>query len=95
MSAQRVMYVASWSRSGSTLLDLMLGQIPGFVSVGELRFLWERGVREGQLCGCGAPVPKCPFWSRVLEEVFGTGLVRTTGDVFFQGEVFAGLSFRF
>ena len=72
MSAQQVLYVASWSRSGSTLLDLMLGQLPGFVSVGELRFLWQRGIHEGQLCGCGAPVPKCPYWNRVLEEVFGT-----------------------
>ena len=71
MNPQPVVYVASWSRSGSTLLDLMLGQIPGFVSVGEIRFLWERGLRDRQLCGCGVPVPECPFWSRVLEEVFG------------------------
>jgi hypothetical protein len=73
VNPQPVVYVASWSRSGSTLLDLMLGQIPGFVSVGEIRFLWERGLSEHQLCGCGAPVPACPFWSRVLEEVFGRG----------------------
>jgi hypothetical protein len=71
VNPQPVVYVASWSRSGSTLLDLMLGQIPGFVSVGEIRFLWERGLRERQLCGCGVPVPECPFWTRVLEEVFG------------------------
>ena len=67
-----MVYVGSWSRSGSTLLDLMLGQIPGFVSVGELRFLWERGLGERQLCGCGAPVPQCPFWRQVVEEVFGS-----------------------
>jgi hypothetical protein len=71
VNPQPVVYVASWSRSGSTLLDLMLGQIPGFVSVGEIRFLWERGLGERQLCGCGVPVPECPFWTRVLEEVFG------------------------
>ena len=65
------MYVGSWSRSGSTLLDLMLGSIPGFVSVGEVRFLWDRGLIEGQLCGCGAPVPACPFWRAVLDEAFG------------------------
>jgi hypothetical protein len=70
---QRVVYVGSWSRSGSTLLDLMLGSIPGFVSVGELRFLWDRGLIEGQLCGCGVPVPACPFWRAVLDEAFGPG----------------------
>ena len=74
MSAERpqlVAYVGSWSRSGSTLLDLMLGSIPGFVSVGEVRFLWDRGLIEGQLCGCGVPVPNCPFWQAVLDEAFG------------------------
>jgi hypothetical protein len=73
VNPQPVVYVASWSRSGSTLLDLMLGQLPGFVSAGEIRFLWERGLRERQLCGCGVQVPDCPFWRQVLEEVFGTG----------------------
>lgn len=68
---QLVVYVGSWSRSGSTLLDLMLGSIPGFVSVGEARFLWDRGLVEGQLCGCGVPVPNCPFWRAVLDEAFG------------------------
>jgi hypothetical protein len=66
-----VLYVGSWGRSGSTLLDLALGQISGFVSVGELRYLWERGLAEHQLCGCGCPVPQCPFWGAVLEEAFG------------------------
>ena len=68
---QQVVYVGSWSRSGSTLLDLMLGAIPGFVSAGEVRYLWDRGLVEGQLCGCGAPVPRCPFWQTVLAEAFG------------------------
>jgi hypothetical protein len=75
----RVVYVGSWSRSGSTLLDLMLGQISGFVSVGELRFLWERGLTERQLCGCGVPVPDCPFWQAVLGEAFG-GVNRVDAD---------------
>jgi hypothetical protein len=70
---QRVLYVGSWSRSGSTLLDLMLGRIPGFVSAGEVRFLWDRGLIEGQLCGCGVPVPRCPFWRAVLDQAFGRG----------------------
>ena len=67
-----VLYVGSWGRSGSTLVDLILGQVPGWVSVGELRYLWERGLREQQRCGCGAPVPECRFWRAVLEEAFGS-----------------------
>ncbi|HUF35594.1 MAG TPA: hypothetical protein VMN37_06565 [Gemmatimonadales bacterium] len=68
-----VVYVGSWGRSGSTLLDLVLGQVPGFCSVGELRYLWDRGLGERQRCGCGVPVPDCPFWGAVLEETFGAG----------------------
>jgi hypothetical protein len=67
----RVLYVAGAGRSGSTVLANLLGEVPGFVSVGEVRFLWERGLVEGRLCGCGVAVPSCPFWSRVLAGAFG------------------------
>ena len=74
----RVVYVGSWGRSGSTLCDLLLGRLPGFVSVGELRFLWERGLELSQRCGCGQPVPDCPFWREVLATAFPDG---GAGDV--------------
>jgi hypothetical protein len=66
-----VLFIAGSGRSGSTLVHRILGQLPGFVSVGELRFLWERGVVQGRPCGCGVPVPTCPFWSDVLDRAFG------------------------
>jgi hypothetical protein len=74
----KVVYIAAHSRSGSTLLDRLLGQIPGFVSLGEVRHLWQRGLVEDQDCGCGAPFGQCPFWSAVLTSVFGT-VDRTMG----------------
>jgi hypothetical protein len=66
-----IVYVGSWGRSGSTLLDLILGQVSGFQSIGEVRYLWERGLAGRQRCGCGMSVPDCPFWAAVLEETFG------------------------
>ncbi len=39
-------------------------------SVGELRFLWERGILEQRLCGCGRPFLECPTWSAILLEAF-------------------------
>jgi hypothetical protein len=63
----KVLFVAGAARSGTTLVDLLLGQLPGFTTVGELRFLWERGLREGRLCGCGEPVAGCDFWTRTLD----------------------------
>jgi hypothetical protein len=63
----RVISIIGWGRSGSTLLDRVLGSVPGAFSTGELRYLYERGVGEHGDCGCGAPVTTCDVWSAVLD----------------------------
>ncbi len=68
---QKVLYIGGFGRSGSTLVERILGQLPGFCSSGEVVFLWQRGLIDGQLCGCGTPVPECDFWSRVGKTAFG------------------------
>lgn len=67
----RILYVAGAGRSGSTLLGMVLGALPGCTHVGELRHVWERGVLENRLCGCGAAFSDCPFWTAVGERAFG------------------------
>ena len=67
----RVLYIGGSARSGSTLLDRILGQLPGFWSAGELVHVWRRGVLENQLCGCGVPFHECQFWGPVGREAFG------------------------
>ena len=67
----RVVYIGGCGRSGSTLLDRMLGEFPRLSSVGELRFVWQRGLVENQRCGCGSPFRECPFWKGVGEKAFG------------------------
>jgi hypothetical protein len=67
----KVLYVAGLGRSGSTLFDRMLGQLPGYLSVGELREIWHRGLQQNALCGCGEPFLECPFWSKVGQRAFG------------------------
>jgi hypothetical protein len=67
----KVLYIGGFGRSGSTLVERILGQLPGFCSSGEVVFLWQRGLIDGQLCGCGTPVPECDFWSRVGKTAFG------------------------
>lgn len=62
----KVLFVGGYGRSGSTLLDRILGQLEGFCSVGELRYLWIRGLAEDRLCGCGKTVSQCDFWGKVL-----------------------------
>lgn len=65
----KVLFISGYGRSGSTLLDRILGQLDGFCSVGELRYLWVRGLAEDRLCGCGEPVSQCDFWGRVLRKL--------------------------
>jgi hypothetical protein len=63
----QVVYIGGTGRSGSTMLANVMGEIPGFVSAGEVRFLWQRGVVQDRLCGCGAHIGTCPFWSEVID----------------------------
>lgn len=66
----RVLYVAGTGRSGSTLISQLLGGVPGAISVGELRYLWERGIGENGWCGCGDRFDQCTFWRQVLKAAY-------------------------
>jgi len=66
----RVLYVGGCGRSGSTLLDRMVGQLPGVCSVGELGQIWK-AVAANQECGCTVPIRECAFWRAVGERAFG------------------------
>lgn len=66
-----VLYIAGKGRSGSTLIGRVLGNLPGTVSVGEIVFVWSRGLLQNELCGCGLPFLSCPFWQQVGERGFG------------------------
>jgi hypothetical protein len=67
----RVLYIGGAGRSGSTLLERTLSELPGVVSSGELRVLWRALLTEDRLCACGAEVPACPFWQEVGQRAFG------------------------
>jgi sulfotransferase family protein len=70
----KILYIAGAGRSGSTILSHILGQFDGCTAVGELWNIWRRGLVERRRCGCGIPVPECPFWKPVLERAFGSRL---------------------
>ena len=65
----KVVFVIGAGRSGSTLLDMLLGEIPGFFSVGELPAIWQRASHTNQ-CGCGSPLLECPVWGQILRSLF-------------------------
>lgn len=67
----KILYIAGFGRNGGTILDRILGQIPGFFSLGEFRFVWLKGVLRNELCTCGVPFRECVFWKAVFNSAFG------------------------
>jgi Sulfotransferase family len=67
----KVLYIAGSGRSGTTLLDRILGQLEGFFSAGELENLWERGMLADRKCGCGLPFSRCPTWMAIMQRAYG------------------------
>lgn len=67
----RVLFLGGFGRSGSTLIERIVGELPGVVAAGELTHLWERGVVGNEKCSCGDRFHDCPFWMEVGERAFG------------------------
>ena len=73
-----LVYIASIGRSGSTLLESMLGAHSRVQTMGELH-IWPHEIEGGGIrpCSCGEFVEACKFWSYVsihigirLREIF-------------------------
>lgn len=65
-----LIYIASIGRSGSTLLESMLGAHTRIATMGELH-IWPHELRQNGVrpCSCGEYVQTCPFWSEMLRRV--------------------------
>ena len=69
--AVTTVYLGGFGRSGSTLVERLLGAAPGWVNVGELVDLARSVAPADELCGCGRAFSQCPFWTAVGEAAFG------------------------
>jgi hypothetical protein len=67
LATPTVVYIAGSGRSGSTLLERVVGAIPGYANVGELLDLPRRVAPNDEMCGCGKPFSQCEFWTAVGE----------------------------
>jgi hypothetical protein len=66
----RVLYLGGLGRSGTTLVERLLGELPSVCALGEIVHLWQRDIRDDERCGCGARFSACTFWIRVGERAF-------------------------
>ncbi len=63
----KLIYIAGYGRSGTTLLDIALGQHEAIFGAGEITTLARHVWNKNEHCACGAPVRQCPLWKEVVE----------------------------
>ncbi|WP_425053381.1 sulfotransferase family protein [Psychromarinibacter sp. S121] len=64
----RVLYIAGYSRSGSTIMDMVLNGHPDVASTGELTFLHDDAADTTLTCSCGAIFRDCPVYGDWLAD---------------------------
>jgi hypothetical protein len=65
----KVLFIAGWLRSGTTVTGNVLGSTPGAIHIGELNYLWMKEHPAGFECGCGQVIFECPVWRPVFEKL--------------------------
>jgi hypothetical protein len=64
----KVVFIAGCGRSGTTILSQLLGELEGWVNVGEAaRYLFDRA--RNLPCGCGTAAPDCLFWKDIFRDI--------------------------
>jgi len=70
----KVVYILGTGRSGSTVLDTVLGNHSQMESLGELHRLPRNGWINCEFCSCGTRVTECDFWNAVRTEWEGLNI---------------------
>ena len=61
--SNKLIYITGKGHSGSTILDLLLGNHPQISSGGEFRGLWKPNHQKK--CSCGRQILECDYWERI------------------------------
>ena len=69
MNDLKVVYIGGYSRSGSTILDILLSQHSAVCGTGELCFLFDDWLNRKRTCSCGRPYAECDFWSDLASTI--------------------------
>ncbi|AFL51794.1 hypothetical protein ABIE78_002351 [Sinorhizobium fredii] len=88
----RIAYIAGYGRSGTTILDIALGQHDAVLGAGEITSLTRHVWRHNEYCACGNPIRDCSFWSTVCQEWFANSDSRLMSEYCALQAKFEGLS---
>jgi hypothetical protein len=73
----KILYIAGYGRSGSTVLDIVLGSHRDIVGVGEVGNLLEDWADARARCSCTRAYADCPFWQGLFDGAPDPKLFRT------------------
>ncbi|MFZ0172135.1 MAG: sulfotransferase [Acidimicrobiales bacterium] len=75
----KVVFITGWGRSGTTLLDRVLGEMPEYTSLGEFRDMTDGKPVATHVCACGKSMAECPFWEGIVPEAMASVGVNEQG----------------
>jgi len=64
---KKIIYIAGYGRSGSSILALTLGQHKKIISLGEIGVIFS-ALKNKRICTCGQKLETCSYWKQLIEE---------------------------
>tara|TARA_B100000161_G_scaffold232567_1_gene180682 strand:- start:1608 stop:2483 length:876 start_codon:yes stop_codon:yes gene_type:complete len=64
----KIIFIASYPRSGSTILDVIIRKTKNsnFISIGEFFYIFEKGFSNNEKCADGVKFLEHPFWQKIF-----------------------------
>ena len=62
---KKIIYIAGYGRSGSTILALILGQHKNIISLGEIGVIFS-ALKNDRNCTCGEKLISCSYWGELI-----------------------------
>lgn len=69
MSKTKIIYIAGYGRSGSTVLDMLLGNQQEIFGGGELWSFFQDITNGVTKCSCDQGLKECPVWNAVIQNI--------------------------
>ena len=66
MNKKKIIYIAGYGRSGSSILALILGQHKKIISLGEIGVIFS-ALKNKRICTCGQKLETCSYWSQLIK----------------------------
>lgn len=69
MNKKKIIYIVGYPRSGSTILQSILNEVPQTLSVGEIKTIIDYNIVKKKPCSCGDSIFECEFWGDIMNDL--------------------------